>query len=141
MSELSRVRQAFEAEAMVIALAAIHPAKTLAAAVLRRVEYRRIGASTAEVGLVELLVVSRRAEGGFRLLDGHPRRQRFTQRAQTEARCLVALDDEGFTYNKRISHLATIQEHYMILKALAKGASEARIAASLLVARCRIRNE
>jgi hypothetical protein len=48
-----------------------------------------------------------------------------------EARCLVALDDEAFTYNKRISHLAAIQEHYMILKALARGASEQRIADAL----------
>jgi hypothetical protein len=47
------------------------------------------------------------------------------------SRCLVALDDEAFTCNKRVSHLATIQEHYMIIKALERGASEARIAASL----------
>ena len=112
-------------------LVEIHPTKTLDAAVLRSVKYGRISASIAETGLVEPLVVSRRAEGGFRLLDGHARMVALHAAGVAEARCLVALDDEAFTYNKRISHLATIQEHYMIMRALAKGASEERIAASL----------
>lgn len=47
--------------------------------------------------------------------------------------CLVATDDESFTYNKRISRLATIQEHKMILRAVQRGVSEARIAAALNV--------
>ena len=42
-------------------------------------------------------------------------------------------DDESFTYNKRISRLATIQEHKMILRAVERGVSEARIAAALNV--------
>ena len=32
--------------------------------------------------------------------------------------CLISKDDEAFTYNKRINRLATVQEHYMILKAI-----------------------
>ena len=47
--------------------------------------------------------------------------------------CLAATDDESFTYNKRISRLATIQEHKMILRAVERGVSEARIAAALNV--------
>jgi hypothetical protein len=31
---------------------------------------------------------------------------------------LIADDDEAFTYNKRVNRLATIQEHYMIVKAI-----------------------
>jgi hypothetical protein len=81
--------------------------------------------------LVEPLVVARQSDGRFRLLDGHARFAALSAIEATETRCLVALDDEAFTYNKRISHLATIQEHYMIIKALARGASEQRIAASL----------
>lgn len=37
------------------------------------------------------------------------------------------------TYNKRISRIATIQEHKMILRAVERGVSEARIAAALNV--------
>ena len=32
--------------------------------------------------------------------------------------CLIATDDEAFTYNKRIKSPAIIQEHKMILKAI-----------------------
>jgi len=45
--------------------------------------------------------------------------------------CLIATDDEAFTYNKRISRLATIQEHKMILKAIESGVPEDRIAKAL----------
>jgi len=45
--------------------------------------------------------------------------------------CLIATDDEAFTYNKRISRLATIQEHKMILKAISAGVPEERIAKAL----------
>ena len=69
---------------------------------------------------MEPLVVSRLPEGGFRLLDGHARMVALQEARVAEARCLIAFDDEAFTYNKRISHLATIQEHYMIMRALAK---------------------
>lgn len=52
---------------------------------------------------------------------------------ETTVTCLVATDDESFAYNKRISRLATIQEHKMILRAVERGVSEARIAAALNV--------
>lgn len=42
--------------------------------------------------------------------------------------CLIAIDDEAFTYNKRISRLAIVQEHKMILKAIERGVSQERIA-------------
>ena len=44
--------------------------------------------------------------------------------ASSTVRCIFAHDDETFTYNKRINHLATIQEHFMIVRALARGVSE-----------------
>lgn len=125
------IRRAFEEAVLVLPLTSIRSSKTLEAAVLRSVKYRRILASVVEIGLVEPLVVSREKGGSFRLLDGHARFTALQSVGAEDARCLVALDDEAFTYNKRISHLATIQEHYMIIKALAKGASEVRIAASL----------
>ena len=45
----------------------------------------------------------------------------------------MATDDEAFTYNKRISRLATIQEHKMILRAVERCVPEAQIAAALNV--------
>src|SRR3546814_13644552 len=51
----------------------------------------------------------------------------------TEAPCVVADDDESFTYNKRVNRLATIQEHYMIVRALDRGVSEEKLARALNV--------
>ena len=45
--------------------------------------------------------------------------------------CLVATDDEAFTYNKRISRLAAVQEHRMILRAVERKVPEARLAKAL----------
>jgi len=47
--------------------------------------------------------------------------------------CLVATDDEAFTYNKRLNRIAIIQEHRMILNVVRKGVSEERLARALNV--------
>jgi ParB-like chromosome segregation protein Spo0J len=65
------------------------------------------------------------------LLDGHLRLAAIRDLGQSEVRCLIANDDEAFTYNKRVNHLATIQEHFMILRALKSGVSEEKLAAAL----------
>ena len=52
-------------------------------------------------------------------------------RGATEIDCLISTDDEAFTYNKRISRLAIIQEHKMILKAIERGVPQARLARAL----------
>lgn len=49
----------------------------------------------------------------------------------SEVVCLLSTDDEAFTYNKRISRIATVQEHKMIMKAIERGVSEQRIAKAL----------
>ena len=49
-------------------------------------------------------------------------------RGEIKLPCQISTDDEAFTYNKRISRLATIQEHKMILKALERGVPEERLA-------------
>jgi hypothetical protein len=52
---------------------------------------------------------------------------------ERETRCLIANDDEAFTYNKRINRLATIQEHFMLVRALERGVSEEKLANALNV--------
>ena len=51
----------------------------------------------------------------------------------TDALCLAAVDDEGYTYNKRVNRLSTIQEHLMLRRAIDRGVSPERIAAALSV--------
>jgi ParB-like chromosome segregation protein Spo0J len=131
MKAPSPMKGAFEKVVRVLPLGSIMPSRPIDAGLRKMPKYRRIVASIPHVGLVEPLVVVRADKSGFRLLDGHARFAALMDLGIGEARCLIALDDEAFTYNKRISHLAAIQEHYMILKALARGASEQRIADAL----------
>ena len=67
-----------------------------------------------------VVVVARREEhtGPYMLVDGHLRHAALSDLGNSEAPCLIADDDEAFTYNKRVNRLATIQEHYMIVKAI-----------------------
>jgi hypothetical protein len=133
MSATPKIRKAFEESILVIRLDELVPTKVLPKSVLLSTKYARIARSVAEEGLVEPLVVARGPGGKFQILDGHARFSALLGSGATDARCLVALEDEAFTYNKRISHLATIQEHYMIVRALEKGVPEERLAASLNV--------
>ena len=125
----------FEANLRTIPIDAILPVKQLPVTVPKSQKYGQIAASIREVGLIEPPVVARAAgqDGSFILLDGHVRLHVLKEMGETTVTCLVATDDESFTYNKRISRLATIQEHKMILRAVERGVSEARIAAALNV--------
>jgi len=96
-------------------------------------KYKQIAKSVAEVGIIEPLVVARSPDQPryYLLLDGHIRHAVLADAGETEARCLIALDDEAFTYNKRINRLATIQEHFMIVRAIERGVSEDKLANAL----------
>jgi len=88
-----------------------------------------------ELGLIEPLVVYPQAktDGYFILLDGHIRYMILKAIGQPTVKCLVATDDEAFTYNHKVNRLPPVQEHYMILRALKHGVSEARLARALNV--------
>ncbi|MCW3848086.1 ParB N-terminal domain-containing protein [Sphingomonas sp. LB-2] len=126
------VRIAFEREVVVIPLSDILPLRKLAANVAASKRYQRIATSVLEVGIIEPLVIARQKSGlPYLLMDGHLRYFALLERAETEVRCIVADDDEAFTYNKRVNRLATIQEHYMIVRAIERGVSEEKIARAL----------
>ncbi|MCP1973895.1 plasmid partitioning protein RepB C-terminal domain-containing protein [Bradyrhizobium elkanii] len=129
------VRMSFEERTLAVRLADIQPLKLVSEEVKRSAKYRQIAASIAEIGLVEPPVVarSRDATGRFLLLDGHLRLEVLKDSGLVEIECLVSTEDEAFTYNKRVNRIAIIQEHRMILKAIEKGVSEARIAKALNV--------
>lgn len=125
----------FEPTLRQIPIAAILPVKQLPTTVPKGQKYAQIAASIREAGLIEPLVIARAPgqDGTFILLDGHVRLHVLKEMGEETVTCLVATDDESFTYNKRISRLATIQEHKMILRAIERGVPEARIAAALNV--------
>jgi ParB-like chromosome segregation protein Spo0J len=95
--------------------------------------YRTIRASIKEVGMIEPLVVypQKGSAGKYLLLDGHLRHFALKDLGETVAECIIASDDECFTYNARVNRLNPIAEHKMIMKAVQNGVRPARIAAAL----------
>lgn len=111
----------------VLPLTALLPLRQVTDVVKQSVKYRCIAQSIDAVGLVEPLVVYRQAQrhGKHLLLDGHLRRCILLDKGETEPSTFWR---EAFTYNKRISRLAVVQEHFMIIRAIERGVSEAKLA-------------
>ena len=126
---------AFETTTVRLPLSDILPLREIAQSTRNSVKYGQIAASIAEVGIIEPPVVIRDQNdpARYHLLDGHIRLDILAGRDDSEVVCLIATEDEAFTYNRRLSRLATIQEHRMILNAVKKGASEERLARALNV--------
>lgn len=131
---MAPVRAAFEQDLITVRLDEILPMRKTPEKVLASAKFRRIAQSVAEVGVIEPLVVVRSPGAGpYMLLDGHVRLAILKDLGERETRCLVSDDDEAFTYNKRVNRLATIQEHYMIVRAIERGVSEEKLARALNV--------
>src|SRR5581483_9786352 len=113
----------------------IEPLREVSERVKKSVKYNQIAASMKEVGIIEPPVVVRDSSDPekFHLLDGHLRIEISKEQDISAIVCLVATDDEAFTYNKRVNRLAIIQEHKMIMTAIEKGVPEERLARALNV--------
>ncbi|MCC8977298.1 plasmid partitioning protein RepB C-terminal domain-containing protein [Bradyrhizobium acaciae] len=109
------------------------PTKEVTDRVKQSAKYQSIAASINEVGLVEPIVVYRKPDrrNQYLLLDGHLKRMILMERGDTEVECILADDDEAFTYNKRINRIGTVQEHFLILRAIERGISEEKLARAL----------
>ena len=128
----SNVKTAFQSTILSLQLADITPLKELNVLVRRTAKYKQIATSLRHIGLIEPLVVFQSSNGKYWLLDGTLRFDVLKMEGlATEARCLIATDDETYNYNKRVNYLPPIAEHSMILKAIANGVTEERIAEAL----------
>jgi len=131
----TEVPMGFEKATRRLAIADLQPLKIVSAAIKKSPKYVQIVASIGEIGIVEPPVVTpdRKDKGKYLLLDGHLRIEALKDRGETEVVCLISIDDEAFTYNKRVNRIAVIQEHRMIMKAIERGVSEERLAKALSV--------
>jgi len=127
-----RVKTAFQPTILTLRLTDITPLKDLNPRVRVTAKYKQIAASLKHVGLIEPIVVFQAADQKYWILDGTLRYDILkAEGAVSEVQCLLATDDESYNYNKRVNYLPPIAEHAMILKALANGVTEVRIAEAL----------
>ena len=130
---MSNAKIGFAMKKIRLLLENILPVRQITEAQKKANRYETILASLKVVGLVEPMVVfpQKGQLGKYMLVNGHMRYYAMKELEMTSADCIIANDDEGFTYNARISRLPAIQEHKMISRAVKNGASLERIAAAL----------
>jgi ParB-like chromosome segregation protein Spo0J len=129
----SRVKLAFEKECVTVSIENIVPLKTLRRGLKDSRKYSQIIRSIRAIGLVEPPVVTRDPTNSdkYFLLDGHVRIEALKELGVADIECIVATDDETYTYNKKVNRIVPVQEHLMITRAIERGLSEAQIAEAL----------
>lgn len=132
---MTKVPLGFIPDTLLVPLDQILPSRKMPTGLITSVKFKQIRSSIDDVGLIEPLSVTaaNKTTGQHLLLDGHVRLIALTELGFTEAPCLVATDDEAYTYNSRINRLSTIQEHFMIRRAIERGLSMERLAKALSV--------
>lgn len=123
----------FSMEPLSVSLTNILPSKNIPKEFGASRKFMQIRSSIKEIGLIEPLSITpiiRKSEHHL-LLDGHMRFIALRDLGYGDAPCLVAVDDESYTYNSRINRLSTIQEHYMIRRAIERGVPAKRLATVL----------
>ena len=130
---MSRIQLGFIPEPISVPLESVLPSRQPSAGLANSRKFKQIVSSIQEVGLIEPLSVMPEDKnlGGFVLLDGHLRLIALRTLGISHAACLVSTDDEGYTYNNRVNRLSALQEHYMIRRAMERGASPERLAKAL----------
>lgn len=133
---MARVKLAFERQARRLPLDSLLPVRAVPESIRKAQKYRRLEASLKEMGVIEPLVVHPQRRGRGRptqyvILDGHLRYDALRAMGEEEVLCLVATDDEAFTYNHKVNQISAIQEHFMVRKAIENGVSEERMANAL----------
>ena len=120
----------FDLETYQVPLDHLLPSKKVQDGIIGSRKYMQLVSSIKEVGLVEPLSVIQPdpAKPEFLLLDGHLRALALKTLGLDVAPCLLARDDETFTYNNRVNRLSTIQEHVMIRRAIERGVGKERLA-------------
>jgi ParB-like chromosome segregation protein Spo0J len=132
---LTKVSLGFIPDPLTLALDRILPSRKVPQGLLISRKFKQIRSSIEAVGLIEPLSIgpADKKSGQHVLLDGHLRLIALRELGFTEVPCLVATDDEAYTYNSRVNRLSTIQEHFMLRRAIARGVTPDRLAKALNV--------
>ena len=96
------------------------------------ISYNSILSSIREVGIIQPLVVCISPNNGkYKILDGHVRFYTLRELKQKYVYCIIANDNERYTFDAQINNLSTFQKAAMIAKAVKNRVSVKRIASAL----------
>ena len=99
----------FVLEPLLLPISSILPSRKTPEGLLTSRKYKQIQTSIETVGVIEPLSVGKPDRAGqYVLLDGHTRLVALKTLGFDKAPCLVATDDESYTYNNRINRLSSI---------------------------------
>lgn len=130
---MSQMPLGFIPEPITVHFDKLLPSRKAPDGLLNSRKFKQILSSIDAVGLIEPLTIGKaeKVSGMHLLLDGHIRMLALKELGFSDALCLVATDDESYTYNNRVNRLSSIQEHFMICRAVDRGVTPARLAKSL----------
>lgn len=131
--EDGHIHLAFDRDFLTVPVASIVPLKTLPDGARASRSYAQVLSSIKAIGLIEAPVVMAdpKKTGVWFLLDGHLRLEALKELGIVDVECLIAADDDTYTYNKRVNRIPPIQEHRMIARAMDRGVSSTDIASAL----------
>lgn len=120
----------FDLETHQIPIEQLMPSKKVPDGVMTTRKFKQILSSIKEIGLIEpVSVIQTDTESdSYLLLVGNLRVLALKEMGEDHAPCLIAKDFEIYTYNHRINRLSTVQEHYMLRRAIDQGVSKERLA-------------
>lgn len=131
---MSKVLIGFDLDPLMVPVEKILLSRKLPVGVTKTRKYLQIRSSINEIGLIEPLSVAPSTPTDQHvLLDGHIRLVALQELGHEVIPCLVASDDESYTYNNRLNRVTSIQEHYMIRLAIERGVPPERLARALNV--------
>jgi len=132
---MSGVAVSFSLDPAMVPIDDILPTRGLTSGAATSKKFAQIKSSIEAVGLIEPLTVRSPEPQSqkYLLLDGHLRLLALKLLDVAKVPCLLAADDESFTYNNRVNRLCAIQEHLMIRRAVERGVLPERLAKVLCV--------
>lgn len=119
-------KAAFKFDGVMVKLDKLLPGKKVRDDLRHTTAYKTIVASIGEIGIIEPPMVYPAGNGKYLLVDGQSRVEALKDLKIDEVFCLIAADDETYTYNRQRIHVAPIQANKMLLKAIEIGVSEER---------------
>jgi ParB/RepB/Spo0J family partition protein len=127
------IQTAFDYMLIELSLDQIVQTRLVGEAIRNSAKFKQINSSIKEVGIIEPIVVGKQndSKGKYYLLDGHLRLAVSEELGSAHITCIISSDDEAFTYNRHVNRISPIQEHRMILRAVARGVPSEKIASAL----------